>query len=78
MQGFNLLERLWPKLEVIIAGSSGNFRIYDRVLARYLGNIKIYSPLYSSIESVYGYNVDYDGYYVLDPRMAYFEFIPLF
>ncbi len=71
----NLLQKLWPKLEVIVAGNSGNFRIYGRTLAKYIGNVKIYSPIYASAESVYGYNIDQDGYYVLDPTMAFFEFI---
>lgn len=75
-EGFdNIIPRLWPKLKVIVAGCSGNFKLYNKRLEKYIGTIPIFSPLYAATESYFGYNIENDGYYVLDPNVAYFEFI---
>jgi len=70
-----LFEMLWPNLRVICCATSGTMRIYSNRLKKYLGNIPLFDPVYLTVETVVGYNLDNDGSFVVDPSKGYFEFL---
>lgn len=71
----NVIRKLWKNLELIILNTSGNLRIYTEQIKQYIGDIKLYSPVYAIPECTIGYDIYKDGFYVIDPRKGYFEFI---
>jgi len=70
-----IFEKLWPELELIVLANYGGMRVGAERIRRYTGNIKIYSPVYSIVETTIGYDVLCENSYTVDPTKAYFEFI---
>jgi hypothetical protein len=83
MQG--LLLRLWPRLHVILACSTGSFAPYAAALAQtHAAGVPIFSPVYAATEGLLGLCLNPqatgDGTgaeYTLVPSSMFFEFIPL-
>lgn len=78
-KGFKgIARRIWPKLIYIASVTGANFSIYDDKVAEYSGNIPVYSSVYSATEAAVGINrhINKQRYVVL-PRVAFFEFIPV-
>ncbi|WP_437954628.1 GH3 auxin-responsive promoter family protein [Sorangium sp. So ce119] len=72
-----IARRLWPGLTHVSGGTSGSFRIYAEKLARYVGDVPIYSPFYVSSEAMLGFNLGLGApVYALQPSSAFYEFIP--
>ncbi|WP_434041377.1 MULTISPECIES: GH3 auxin-responsive promoter family protein [Sorangium] len=72
-----IARRLWPALSHVSGGTSGSFRIYAEKLARYVGDVPIYSPFYVSSEAMLGINLGLGApVYALLPSSAFYEFIP--
>ncbi len=70
--------RLWPKLLYISCVAGGSFSIYIDKLRRYTGPIPVYSAVYSATEAMIGICTGInDVTYVITPRTAYHEFIPV-
>ncbi|MFT5873827.1 MAG: hypothetical protein ACI8WT_002779 [Clostridium sp.] len=76
MQG--IAQRVWPKMVNISCVVGGSFGIYLDRLRYYIGDLPIFSAMYGATEALIGMatNVN-DVSYVVTPRSAYFEFIPL-
>ncbi len=73
-----IARRIWPQLIYIASVTGANFSIYDDKVAEYSGNIPVYSSVYSATEATVGINryIDMQRYIII-PRVAFFEFIPL-
>ncbi|WP_437730410.1 GH3 auxin-responsive promoter family protein [Sorangium sp. So ce1335] len=72
-----IARRLWPALSHVSGATSGSFRIYAEKLARYVGELPIYSPFYVSSEAMIGVNLGLGApVYALLPSSAFYEFIP--
>ena len=81
-----LARRLWPRLRVVLAVTTGAAAPYaERLRAEFLGAagaagaVPVYSPVYAASEGLLGVNLDPlgpDPAYALPPRAAFFEFIP--
>lgn len=70
--------RIWPKLIYIVGVTGGNFSIYDEKVSDYTGNLPVYSGAYAATEATIGINRYIDKQrYVVIPRTAFFEFIPV-
>ncbi|KAM8947241.1 GH3 domain-containing protein [Pelodytes ibericus] len=81
-KGFcGIAKRLWPKLEVIIAVESGGSDLDSQILKDTVCHgIPLYSPMYCAAEGLIGVNLwpgNAAPRYVLCPRSAFFEFIPV-
>ncbi|MCM0648112.1 GH3 auxin-responsive promoter family protein [Clostridium swellfunianum] len=78
-KGFKgIAKRIWPKLIYIASVTGANFSIYDDKVAEYSGNIPVYSSVYSATEAAVGVNRYINKQrYVVIPRVAFFEFIPV-
>jgi len=72
-----IFEKLWPKLEMIVMMRQGGFRVHAEYIRKYIGNIKIYCPVYALPEVTVGYDYFNDNTYTIDPRKGYFEAIPI-
>ncbi|XP_063315034.1 GH3 domain-containing protein [Pelobates fuscus] len=76
-----LAKRIWPKLQVIMAVGSGSSELDTQILKNTVcQGIPFYSPTYCSAEGLIGVNLWPENAaprYVLCPRSALFEFIPL-
>jgi hypothetical protein len=72
-----IFEKLWPELEIIIMMNQGYYKIHTHRIRKYIGNIKIYCPVYSIPEITIGYDTMNESLYTIDPRKAYFEFLPI-
>ncbi|WP_437507722.1 GH3 auxin-responsive promoter family protein [Sorangium sp. So ce1099] len=69
--------RLWPGLSHLSGITGGSFRLYAEKLARYLGGLPVYSPIYVSSEAMIGVNPGAgEPVYALLPSSAFYEFIP--
>jgi hypothetical protein len=78
-KGFKgIARRIWPKLIYIASVTGANFSIYDHMVAEYSGNIPVYSSVYSATEAAVGINryINKQRYIVI-PKVAFFEFIPV-
>lgn len=74
----NIAHRLWPKLQYVCCVAGGSFSIYMDKLRWYTGAIPYYSAVYSASEAMIGICTrTNDTSYVLTPRTAYHEFIPV-
>jgi hypothetical protein len=71
----NIFKKIWQHLELIVLNTTGQSRIYTKQIKKYIGNIKLYSPIYTIPECTIGYDIYKDGFYIIDPRKGYFEFI---
>lgn len=73
-----IARRIWPHLLYINCVSGGSFGIYAQQLQQYIGDLPIYSGLYGATEALVGVSQrPGDTTYVVTPRTAYHEFIPL-
>jgi hypothetical protein len=72
-----IFEKLWPKLGMIVMMRQGGFRVHAEYIRKYIGNIKIYCPVYALPEITIGYDYYNDNTYTIDPRKGYFEAIPV-
>ncbi|MBU3161072.1 GH3 auxin-responsive promoter family protein [Clostridium frigoris] len=73
-----IAQRVWPKISNISCVAGGSFGIYMDRLRYYIGDLPVFSAVYGATEALIGMatNVN-DVSYVVTPRSAYFEFIPL-
>ena len=76
MQG--IAPRVWPNMTYVNCVAGGSFSIYLDSLRFYIGNLPVFSGIYGATEALIGIatNVN-DVRYVVTPRSAFFEFIPL-
>lgn len=73
-----IIPRLWPQMSYLSCVIGGSFSIYVERLRRFGGELPIYSAVYGATETLIGLAPDVNSArYVLAPRAAYFEFIPL-
>ena len=73
-----IAHRLWPKILYICCVAGGSFSIYMDKLHRYTEQIPFYSAVYSATEAMLGICTrTNDITYVVTPRTAYHEFIPV-
>jgi len=76
MQG--IAQRVWPKMSYVSCVVGGSFGIYLDRLRYYIGELPIFSAVYGATEALIGMATRVnDVSYVVTPRSAYFEFIPL-
>lgn len=70
--------RLWPNLAYISCVIGGSFSIYEDKLRYYTGKLPINSSVYGATEAPIALTMKADDVtYVVTPRTAYFEFIPV-
>mmetsp|Transcript_18728 Transcript_18728/g.24728 ORF Transcript_18728/g.24728 Transcript_18728/m.24728 type:complete len:598 (-) Transcript_18728:260-2053(-) len=79
-KGFeNIVERLFPNLQIISCITTGAFAIYQKLLRKYIPKrIPIYSPMIAASEGVFGINTSpllNEVRYTLYPSSAFFEYI---
>lgn len=73
-----ITRRLWPKILYICCVAGGSFSIYMDKLRRYTDQIPFYSAVYGATEAMLGICTrTNDITYVVTPRTAYHEFIPV-
>ena len=74
----NLVEKLWPKMQVLICAGGSIFAPYMQKLRLYAPNIQYYPYAYAATEGLFGIPPDVDRLdeYVLLPEMSYYEFLP--
>jgi len=77
-QGRFTVPDIWPDLGAVLTATGGAFRFYADQLGPYLGDVPVFSPVYSASEGTIGYGFAADQpYYLLVPELAYVEFLPL-
>lgn len=80
-QGFhNILPRIWSRLQYIQCITTGPMQLYQERLKFYTDGIPFYSPGYGASEAWIGVNLEPSREppaYLLTPRTAFFEFIPI-
>lgn len=66
------VKQLWPKLDMIVCGASGSFKVYLPRLKYYTNGVDIFSPFCASTESFFGLNLgNYDDdLYHFDTRLG--------
>ena len=73
-----IAQRVWPKISYVSCVVGGSFGIYLDRLRYYTGDLPIFSAIYGATEALIGIATHVnDVSYVVTPRSAYFEFIPL-
>lgn len=73
-----IVDRIWPEISYIGCVAGGSFNIYVDKLKYFIGEIPIYSAVYGSTESLVGMAIKFNNMsYVIIPKAAYFEFIPV-
>ena len=74
----DVARRIWPHLLYVNCVAGGSFSIYAQQLRQYIGDLPIYSGLYGAAEALVGISLrPGENAYVVIPRTAYHEFIPL-
>ncbi len=74
----NITRRIWPHLLYVNCVTGGSFSIYTQLLKHYIDGVPIYSGIYSATEAMVGISLWPEEHtYVVTPRTAYHEFIPL-
>jgi len=69
---------IWPELGAILTATGGAFRFYVDQLRPFLGNVPIFSPVYSASEGTFGFGFSADRpHYLLLPNLAYIELLPI-
>lgn len=69
---------IWPDCGAVLTATGGAFRFYADQLKPYLGELPVFSPVYSASEGTIGYGFSAgDPYYLLVPELAFVEFLPL-
>ncbi|KAM4691295.1 GH3 domain-containing protein [Rhinophrynus dorsalis] len=81
-KGFcGIARRVWPRLQMIISVGSGSSELDAHVLKNTsCQGIPLYSPIYCAAEALIGVNIwpeEDTPRYLLCPRSAFFEFIPV-
>ncbi|XP_075436325.1 LOW QUALITY PROTEIN: GH3 domain-containing protein [Ascaphus truei] len=76
-----IAKRVWPGLQLVMAVASGGSELDAQILRdTACRGVPLYSPVYGAAEGVIGVNLwptRFPPRYVLCPRSAFFEFIPL-
>ncbi len=73
-----IARRIWPQLLYVSCVTGGSFSIYTRKLQHYIDGLPLFSGLYGATEAVVGISLwPGESTYVVTPRTAYHEFIPL-
>jgi hypothetical protein len=68
---------IWPDMGCILTATGGGFRFYADQLRPFLGDVPIFSPIYSASESSVGYGYSLENpYYLLLPEPSYLELLP--
>jgi hypothetical protein len=68
---------IWPDLGCILTATGGGFRFYADQLRPFLGDVPVFSPIYSASESSIGYGFSLEQpYYLLLPDPSYLELLP--
>lgn len=73
-QGFEtpILPRIWPGLKTVIAGGSGEFRIYTRQIRRYAGGRLFEEELYAASEGIFArFDKKHNKYRLLQEKFFY-------
>lgn len=68
------LTRIWPDLKRIVAGGSGNFRIYTEQLKRYSGDVVFYEGYYASSEGNFAVYDTEAGKFRIRNGSSFYEF----
>lgn len=55
------VKNVWPKLNLIMCGASGSFKIYSSRIKYYTNDIEIYSPYCACTEMIYGVDLYCNG-----------------
>lgn len=81
-KGFKgILRRIWPYINLVLTCTTGSSELYaDKLKAKYLGDVPIYSPFYAATEGLLGINLwpkEDRAVYMLVPRAMFYEFIPV-
>lgn len=73
-----IARRLWPKLAYVSCVAGGSFSVYMDKLNLYTDNLPVYSAVYGATEALIGLATSInEATYVVTPRSAYYEFIPV-
>jgi hypothetical protein len=73
-----VVSRIWPRINYVSCVAGGAFSIYVKKLRYFIGNLPIFSSVYAASEALIDMAVmPDDATYVVTPRTAFFEFIPL-
>lgn len=73
-----IAQRLWPRMKYVSCVIGGSFGIYLDRLSYFIGKLPVFSAIYGATEALIGIaNKVNDVSYVVTPRSAYFEFIPI-
>lgn len=73
-----IASRIWPKMVYVSCVTGGSFNIYLEKLRYYTAGLPVYSAVYGATEALVGIGARIDTVsYVVTPRPAYYEFIPL-
>ena len=74
----DIARRIWPHLLYVNCVAGGSFSIYAQRMRRFIGDLPIYSGIYGATEAMVGISLcPGEATYVVTPRTAYHEFIPL-
>jgi hypothetical protein len=77
-RGHFKIAEIWPEVGAILTATGGAFNFYTNQLRPYLGEVPIFSPIYSASEGTIAYGFSADRpHYLLLPDLAYIEFLPL-
>jgi hypothetical protein len=72
------IPNIWPDVTAILTATGGAFRFYIDQLRPYLGDLPIFSSVYSSCEGTVGVGFSTDQpYYMMTPGPAYIELLPV-
>jgi hypothetical protein len=72
------VSEIWPDVGAILTATGGAFRFYTDQLQPYLGNVPIFSPVYSASEGTIGFGFSADRpHYLLLSNLAYIELLPI-
>ncbi|MGD0153108.1 MAG: GH3 auxin-responsive promoter family protein [Thermacetogeniaceae bacterium] len=73
-----IARRIWPQLLYVSCVTGGSFSIYTQRLHHYIDGLPLYAGMYGATEAVVGISLwPGEATYVVTPRTAYHEFIPL-
>lgn len=73
-----IAQRVWPRMSHISCVVGGSFNIYLDKLSYYIGSLPVFSSSYGATEALIGIATRMnDVSYVITPRSAFFEFIPV-
>lgn len=74
----DIAPRVWPRMTYICCVVGGSFGIYLDRLRYYIGNLPVFSGMYGATEALVGIAPRLnDVNYIVTPRSAFYEFIPL-